>query len=78
MTEYVPIYRLPHETELEGWAEVIDRDYPHHVLGTYELNPFVFGMVRFLADDPEKVVGRVFRVANIRMEPPRLGEVSNA
>ena len=26
MIEYVPIYRLPQETELEGWAEVIERD----------------------------------------------------
>lgn len=79
--EYAPIYRLPQETELEGWAEVIDRDSPHYIAGTYQLNPFVFGMVRFLADtvtgefDREKVVGRVFRVANIRTEPPVPGSI---
>lgn len=77
MTEYVPIFRLPHEKELEGWAEIIERDQERGLLGAeYRMNPFVFGRVRFLADPRDKVVGRLFRLANIRPEPPPLGETS--
>lgn len=77
MPEFVPIFRLPAEAELEGWAEIVQRD-PFHWLeipGSHSgPNPFVYGTVRFLADPPDRVVGRVFRIANIRPSPPPLGE----
>ena len=79
--EYVPIFSTRYllsggdpKAELEGWAEVVERD-PQRGNTPYDgsMNPFVFGYVRFLADPPEVLRGRLFRFADIRLSPPRLG-----